>query len=309
MRVAAVAAAAAAAGANVAADPCDSTGPTGEQIWGPTSPSDWSSWLAGMRSYRADCLKSIGYNGSIYNQSAIAWTRTAFMQPQMHPYDLYFYTQEGGYNVTGWLADLNTRYGGIDAALVWPTYTNIGIDAKNQFQHIAAMPGGINAISQFAAQLHSAGVRVLWPYNPWDTGTHRDDRGRSDAEMLAWLTNATNTDGFNGDTMGWVSEEFYQASLDLNHPIAIEPEAGGIAESLNWDTMGWGYWNYNQIAPPVSKWKWLEPRFTTNVCDRWNKNKTNNLQCVLRLLCSLCALVCVACACVRVSVRVSLSGD
>ena len=28
----------------------------------------------------------------------------------------------------------------------------------------------------------------------------------------------------------------------------------------------------------VSKMKLLEPRFLVNVCDRWNKNKTDNLQ-------------------------------
>ena len=25
------------------------------------------------------------------------------------------------------------------------------------------------------AQLHARGVKVLWPYNPWDTGTRREN--------------------------------------------------------------------------------------------------------------------------------------
>ena len=28
----------------------------------------------------------------------------------------------------------------------------------------------------------------------------------------------------------------------------------------------------------MDKWKWFEPRHMTNVCDRWNRNKTDNLQ-------------------------------
>ena len=266
------------AGLLVSADVCDTFGPTGEQMNPPDSPADRESWLEDRRSFRTNCLQSISYNGSIYEVPEIQWTQTAFMQPQMHPYDLYFYTPERGYDVSGWLSDLNARYGGIDAALVWPTYTNIGIDSRSQFDYITALPGGIDAITKFSAQLQDAGVRVLWPYNPWDTGSSRDSQHRTDAQILAWLANATNTDGFNGDTMPFVDEEFFQAAKDLGHPIAIEPEGGGIVDSLNWDTMGWGYWNYNSVPPPVSKWKWLEPRFLTNVCDRWAKNKTNNLQ-------------------------------
>src|ERR1700739_4427363 len=41
--------------------------------------------------------------------------------------------------------------------------------------------------------------------------------------------------------------------------------------------MSWGYWRYG-FVPTVSRAKWLEPRHMVNVCDRWNKDKTDNLQ-------------------------------
>jgi hypothetical protein len=110
-----------------------------------------------------------------------------------------------------------------------------------------------------------------------DTGTRRDAQGRTDAQLLADLCNATDSDGFNGDTMPFVPEDFYLASTAINHPIAIEPEGGGNIESMNWAGMGWGYWSY-PFVPLVDNWKWLDPRRQTNVCDRWNKNKTDNLQ-------------------------------
>ena len=41
--------------------------------------------------------------------------------------------------------------------------------------------------------------------------------------------------------------------------------------------MGWGYWKYATI-PPVDLLKYLEPRYLTQVCDRWSRDKTNIIQ-------------------------------
>ena len=46
------------------------------------------------------------------------------------------YLFEGTWTVDRYLDDLKQRYGGIDSVLIWPTYTNIGIDHRR--------PGGIN---------------------------------------------------------------------------------------------------------------------------------------------------------------------
>ena len=54
------------------------------------------------------------------------------------------------------------------------------------------------------AQLHARGVKVLWPYNPWDTGTRREPL--SDEDTFAKLLKETGGDGFNGDTMGFVQK-------------------------------------------------------------------------------------------------------
>lgn len=83
----------------------------------------------------------------------------------------------------------------------------------------------------------------------------------------------------NGDTMGAIPAEFFDVSVTLEHPIALEPEGGGnaVLGSDNWDTMGWGYWQYPTI-PSVDSWKWLDSRRLTNICERWSKDHTNALQ-------------------------------
>ncbi len=181
------------------------------------------------------------------------------------------------YTVDRFLDDLTARYGGVDAILMWPTYTNIGADDRNQFDLFRAMPGGLDAVRNVTAQLHARGVHVLWPYNPWDTGTHREPV--DDEHTFAKLLKQTGGDGFNGDTMGFVPQSFWQAAQEAGYPLAFEPEGGGTDDSLNWSTMGWGYWAYPKGAPQIDRFKFLtRGKFMTNICDRWAFRKTDNLQ-------------------------------
>ena len=59
------------------------------------------------------------------------------MQPQMMVHDRYFYDPVSHtYTVDRYLDDLNKRYGGIDAVLIWSTYPNMGIDDRNQLDMV-----------------------------------------------------------------------------------------------------------------------------------------------------------------------------
>ena len=87
-------------------------------------------------------------------------------------------------------------------------------------------------------ELHAAGVKVLIPYNPWDTSTRREEGkpGRlGDPSALALLGQQVGADGFNGDTMSFVAESFFERSLtpamgeapSVAKAMAIEPELMG----------------------------------------------------------------------------------
>jgi formylglycine-generating enzyme required for sulfatase activity len=271
--------------------------PQGEQIPGPANPtatsdhccaaggerpiseSAWKAWLEDVLHWRQEHLVRIGYNGSEYERPELEWTQRSFIQPQMMAQDRYFYDPATGkYTVGRYLADLDKRYGGIDAVLIWPTYPNIGIDNRNQFDLIRDMPGGIEGLRAMVADFHQQGVRVLFPYNPWDQGTRPE--GIPDWDALAKLMADIGADGINGDTMSAVPLAFRTASDKTGHPIAFEPEGGDGGESdpaIAWNNLGWGYWRY-PFEPTISKNKWLERRYMVNVCDRWNRNKVDNLQ-------------------------------
>lgn len=127
------------------------------------------------------------------------------------------------------------------------------------------------------SDFHRRGVKVFFPVMPWDQGTH--DPGMPNWSASAQLLAEVGADGINGDTLRGIPLAFRTASDETGVPLVLEPEHAMPFpfEALTWNTMTWGYWQY-PAAPMVSVFKWLEPRHMVNVCDRWNRNKTDNLQ-------------------------------
>ncbi len=267
--------------------------PDGDQIPGPDcltpvkpsagqprrcSPEDYKVWLEDVTHWRLEARIRAGYSGTEYDRPELKWTQSSFIQPQMMVEDRYFYDAETGhYTVDKYLNDLEKRYGGIDSVLIWPVYPNIGIDNRNQYDMVTAMPGGIAGVKQMVADFHRRGVKVLLPFMAWDQGTR--DPGMEDWNATAKLMAEVGADGINGDTLRGIPRAFRTASDALGHPLALEPEHAFPApfEALAWNNMEWGYWQYPN-APMVSAFKWLEPRHMVNVCDRWNHSKVDNLQ-------------------------------
>ena len=251
--------------------------PQGQQFPGPPTKADTAEWLREMQRYREERLVRAGLNGKLYGRPELAWAQSSFIQPQVMVEDRYLYDPASRrYTVDRFLADLDNRYGGVDSVLLWPVYPNIGIDNRNQFDLLRDMPGGLDGVRQMVADFHRHGVRVLFPTMPWDMGTRKEPLGKP--ETIAALMKEVGADGVNGDTFGGVPLSYRAASDAAGHPLVFEPEGYPDSdEMLNWDSMSWGYWKY-PFVPMVSRGKWLEPRHMVNVCDRWNKDKTDNLQ-------------------------------
>jgi iron(II)-dependent oxidoreductase len=261
-------------------------------IEGPSKPEESARWLADMKRWRHEQLVRIGYDGSEYDRPELKWTQSSIMQPQMMIEDRYFYDPvAGNYTVDRYLDDLEKRYGGIDAVLVWPTYPNIGIDSRNQFDMFRDMPGGLEGIRRMVADFHRRNVRVLFPIMLWDQGTR--DVGKPEADALAEELAAVGADGVNGDTMIAVPRSFRDAAVRAAHPLAFEPEHLTQDEALAYNQMMWAQ-AVPATPPPrpgpmrdylgiagvayVDKYKWLEHRHMTNISDRWERNKNVDLQ-------------------------------
>ena len=245
--------------------------------WEADRTAQHQAWLSDLRQWRHERLIRMGYDDSEYRRPELLWTQRNFIQPQMMAEERYFYDPASGkYTVDRYLKDLDDRYGGIDSVLIWHVYPNIGIDNRNQWDLARDLPGGVPALRQMVDEFHRRGVRVFFPSMPWDTGTR--DVGRPYWIATARLMAEIGADGVNGDTFDGLPRAYRTASDTTGHPVAFEPEGAPRAdEALIWNNQSWGYWKY-PFAPMVSKLKWLEPRHMINVCDRWARDKTDNLQ-------------------------------
>jgi formylglycine-generating enzyme required for sulfatase activity len=239
-------------------------------------PNAHERWLRDLEHWRAERRIRTAFDPSRYELAAFRWTQSSFMQPQMMVHDRYFYDPVSGrYTVDRYLDDLEKRYGGIDAVLIWSTYPNMGIDDRNQLQMVESMPGGVDGVRQMVAGFHRRGVRVLFPMMMWDEGTHQPDQPWPQA--LAALMKEIGADGVNGDTQDGVPLGFSLAADAIGHPLVFQPEGGPSDEALSWNIMTWGQYSF-PFTPMVDRYKWLETRHMVNISDRWNTDKTSDLQ-------------------------------
>jgi len=233
-------------------------------------------WLRDLQHWRAERRIRIAYDAARYELPALRWTQSSFIQPQMMVQDRFFFDPvTGRYTVDRYLDDLDQRYGGIDAVLIWATYPNMGIDDRNQLEMVESMPGGVEGVRQMVADFHRRGVRVLFPMMMWDEGTHQPTQPWPDA--LAALMKQLDADGINGDTQDGVPLGFSLAAEKIGHPLAFQPETSPSDEALAWNVMTWGQYNF-PFLPMVDRFKWLETRHMVNISDRWNPDKTDDLQ-------------------------------
>jgi iron(II)-dependent oxidoreductase len=240
------------------------------------APGTHERWLHDLEHWRAERRIRIAYDAARYELPALEWTQSSFIQPQMMVHDRFFYDPVAGrYTVDRYLDDLEKRYGGIDAVLIWATYPNMGLDDRDQLEMVESMPGGVAGVRQMVEDFHHRGVSVLFPMMMWDQGTHNPGKPWPDAE--AELMKAIDADGINGDTQDGVPLGFSLAADKIGHPLAFEPEGGPSDEALAWNVMTWGQYAFPFI-PMVDRFKWLETRHMVNISDRWNQDKTADLQ-------------------------------
>ncbi|MGA6987298.1 MAG: hypothetical protein WBZ01_14690, partial [Terriglobales bacterium] len=247
-------------------------------FYGPASPGE-PGWLDGLKAWRNERRTLLRYNPSQYERADLQWTQHIFSQVQLLIWDRSLYDPEKGeYTVDRFLSETESRIGPIDAVLIWHVYPNLGIDDRNQFDMLRDLPGGVAGVRGMVEQFHSHGVKVFFPLLAWDVGTRNE--GAAPSAAMSQLLKEVDADGINFDTLESVPLGFREASDAIGHPLALEPQFQPRDASIAWTNLSWNDWvtwegKQYPFVPMVSKNKWMEPRHTVNLTDRFTRDKTD----------------------------------
>jgi hypothetical protein len=241
----------------------------GKILAAPGDPAEWPAWRERLARWREDARARIGYDGSAYDLSALAWTQSCFACALVWLWDDVLYDHEAGRFTPERLLDEGDReFGGYDAIVLWHAYPVIGIDERNQFDFYLDVPG----IRELVAGIQARGVRVFVDYNPWDTGTRRE--GVPDEEAVAAVSHELGADGVFLDTMKQAAPEFVRALRGL----ALEGESTVPLARIGDHHLSWAQWFADSAVPGVIRARWFEQRHMLHHTRRWNRDHSEELR-------------------------------
>lgn len=246
----------------------------GQLIKAPAAPEDQPGWLAKLKEWR----ESVKFDRAQYDDPRQAWTQRSFVQALVIAQErTLFDSVTGKYTVDRYLKDVTERYGGVDSVIIWHTYPNIGIDDRNQHDHLRDMPGGLSGLKKMVGDFHKRGVRVLFPIMPWDSGTRLEDLSLPEATARDMAE--IGADGVFGDTLNGIAQRFNDDAAKAGIPLVLEPELNlGADGMLAWNSASWGQFWDEPVAPGISAYKWVEARHMVHVTSRWSKDRSGDLQ-------------------------------
>ncbi|UCF14819.1 MAG: SUMF1/EgtB/PvdO family nonheme iron enzyme, partial [Phycisphaerales bacterium] len=246
-------------------------------IHAPSDPAQWGPWRKELVVKRQQIREQVAYDDTFYRRPEFRWASRCYSCYFLMMYDERFYDRNRNqYTVDALIEDGIERFGGYDAIVLWHAYPRIGFDDRNQFDFYRDMPGGLEGLRAVSRKFRRRGVRIFINYNPWDTGTRREDK--SDVDMLVEIVKTIEADGIFLDTLHEGMDDL-RPKLDAVRPgVVLESELTLPVERIHDHHMSWAQWFTDSEVPGVLWNKWLERRHMMHQIKRLNLDHSGELQ-------------------------------
>ena len=249
---------------------------TNDLIPAPDNPDLWEEWRNSLVKWRSAKLKELNYDGTTYHDKAFSWVSGNFSCGFIMMCDSEFYDYKTNvYKVEEFILRGEKDFGGYDSVVLWHAYPRIGLDERNQFDFYREMPGGLIGLKDVVSRFHKKNIRVFIDYNPWDTGTRREDI--SDLDLLIDIIKSIDADGIFLDTMR--NAPGFREKLDsVREGIVLEGEIALPLEDVQTHHMSWAQWFKDSYAPGVYRNKWFERSHMQHAIARWDADRSPQIQ-------------------------------
>jgi len=250
--------------------------PSKNIIPAPKDPELWPAFREQLGQWRTETRQRLKYDDALYNKPEFKWAASSYSCYFLMMCDESFYDPKAGrYTVESLLDEGIKEFSGYDSLVLWHAYPRIGADQRNQFDFYRDMPGGLEGVRDVVHTCRKRGVRVYINYNPWDTGTRREEK--TDLDMLAEMVHELDVDGIFLDTMNKGGDEF-RARLDNSRPgVILEGEGTPPLERISDHHASWAQRFNDSEAPGVLRLKWFERRHLQHQIHRWKFDHTSEL--------------------------------
>jgi formylglycine-generating enzyme required for sulfatase activity len=243
----------------------------------PEDPALWPAFQEQLAKWRDATRQSLKYDDALYRKPEFTWAAKSYACYFLMMCDEAFYDPKTGqYTVESLLEDGVKEFGGYDSLVFWHAYPRIGVDQRNQFDFYRDMPGGLSGVRDVVHNCQKRRVKVYIDYNPWDTGTHRENK--SDLDILADMVRELDVDGIFLDTMQEGSTGF-RKKLDAVRPgVVLEGEGTPPIERVKDHHASWAQGFKDSEVPGVLRLKWFERRHMQHEIRRWDFDHSGELQ-------------------------------
>lgn len=242
----------------------------------PRDPAAWPEFRQQLSAWRTAARRELNYADEFYRRPEFQWTRGCFACAFLMLCDeMILDAKRGQFRVEEFLDQGRKEFGGYDAVVLWQAYPRLGFDDRNQFDFYRELPGGLPGLRQLSQSLHTRGLKVFVDFNPWDTGTRREDNG--DWAALLEIVREIEADGVFLDTLDRGANEF-RDRLDAARPgVALESEGALPLDRIADHHLSWAQWFGDSETPGILRNKWFERRHQQHQIRRWDRDHTGEL--------------------------------
>ena len=206
------------------------------------------------------------FDNHLYERQDLKWINHSFVGHFVSAWHSYFYNGEKQL-LTYKDFDANTikNFGGDDYVVLWTGFPVLGLDQRNQWDLMRAMPGGVKQLRQISDDGLKKGMHLMTNYTPWDlpaaTGQlFNSTRYEDPMDGLGRISQDANFWGVMFDTRSEAGKWFQDGMAKYRPGFGIFPE--GMCTPANMQECMLGRTHAAiQYAPFLNLIKLIKPNF------------------------------------------------